>query len=173
MKNLEIKVKVKNLGDIKNRLGFSKYEKTLEQTDTYFLMGETQLKVREEKTGSEIIFYRRKLQEGTRESHYSRIHIFSSSTNFTKAIFRLIFGVKVVVIKKRDLYMYKSTRIHLDTVMHLGEFVELETVIPENIKQDKDLVQYQREHEEVKQTLALSLYPTIAGSYSGMIKPYE
>lgn len=166
MQNLEIKVKVENLDDIKSRLGFSRYEKTLEQTDTYFLIGKRQLKIREEKAGSEIILYVRKIKKGTRESTYYRIGIFKNGVNLVKAVLGVVFGTKAVVVKKRELYVYKNTRIHLDTVTNTGEFVELETVCGENNRSEK----YKKEHEEVKQILSLYQYPTIAGSYSGMME---
>lgn len=171
MKNLEIKVRVENLDVIKSHLGFSKYEKTLEQTDTYFLVGKIQLKVREEKTSSEIIAYIRKSKEGTRESSYYRINIFQNRANFMKTVLRFLFSAKMVVAKKRDLFFYKNTRIHLDTVAGLGEFVELETVCWENKNQSKGFAKYWEEHEKVKQTLSLFRYPAIAGSYSTMMKP--
>lgn len=169
MKNLEIKVKVENLDVIKSHLGFSKYEKTLEQTDTYFLTGKIQLKVREKKTRSEVIAYVRKSKEGTRESNYYRINIFQNRANFIKTVLRFLFRTKMVVVKRRELYIYKNTRIHLDTVAGLGEFVELETVCWENKNSSKDFAKYEEEHEEIKQTLSLFLYPVIAGSYSGMM----
>jgi predicted adenylyl cyclase CyaB len=34
-----------------------------------------------------------------------------------------------VVAKRRTLYLYERTRIHLDRVADLGDFVELETVV--------------------------------------------
>ena len=150
MQNLEIKVKVVNFDSIKDRLGFSKYEKTLEQTDTYFLVGKIQLKIRETETNAEIISYIRKIENGTMESAYYRINIFGNSLNFIKSIFSFIFVTKVIVIKKRDLYVYKNTRIHLDTVENLGKFIELETVCQKDKNNMMDLIKYRREHEEIK-----------------------
>jgi predicted adenylyl cyclase CyaB len=166
MKNLEIKVRVKNLDEIKNRLLFAEHKPTLIQTDTYFLLGEKRLKIREEKNKSEIIYYERKMKNGTRESVYHRIIIPKNSVKFLKAIFDFIFGTKVIVAKKRELYLYKNTRIHLDIVNNLGEFVELETVVLNNTKKES----YEKEHEEVKNKLLLTNYPAIAGSYSDLLR---
>jgi predicted adenylyl cyclase CyaB len=166
MKNLEIKVRVKNLDEIKNRLDFAEHKPTLIQTDTYFLLGEKRLKIREEKTKSEIIYYVRKMKKGTRESIYHRITIPQKSVKFLKAVFDFIFGTKVLVAKKRNLYLYKNTRIHLDTVNNLGDFVELETVVFDDTKKES----YEKDHEEVKNKLLLINYPTIAGSYSDLLK---
>jgi len=166
MRNLEIKVGVENLDEIKNRLDFAEYKSTLAQADTYFLLGEKRLKIREEKTKNEIIYYERKMKKGTRESVYHRVSIPQNSVNFLKIIFGFIFGTKVIVIKKRDLYIYKNTRIHLDNVDNLGKFIELETVVFDDTKNES----YRKEHEEVKTKLLLANYPAIAGSYSDLLR---
>lgn len=165
MKNLEIKVKVGNLDDIKNHLVSDAYRDTLEQVDTYFLLGETKIKIREEKKASELIIYFRKIKKGSRESRYYRIPLTTHSFFVVNGLLSSIFGVKVKVIKKRDLYIYKNTRIHIDTVNDLGNFIELETVC----KDPRCGKEYHDEHEEVKKKLSLDRYKTIAGSYSGLL----
>lgn len=165
MKNLEIKVEVENLDDIKNRLAFGVHKGTLEQVDTYFLLGETKIKIREEKIVSELIVYFRKMKKGTRESRYYRLPLTPHSFFIIKNILRFILGVKVQVVKKRDLYIYKNTRIHIDTTDSLGSFVELETVCKDPVRH----TEYCDEHEEVKQKLSLGEYKTIAGSYSDLL----
>lgn len=165
MKNLEIKVEVKNLDDIKNRLAFGAYKDTLGQVDTYFLLGETKIKIREEKMVSELIVYFRKMKKGTRESRYYRLPLTPYSFFIIKNILSFILGVKVRVIKKRDLYIYKNTRIHIDITNELGNFVELETVCRDPLCHKE----YYDEHEEIKQKLSLNEYKIIAGSYSDLL----
>ena len=150
MKNLEIKVEVENLDDIKNHLVAGTYRGTLEQVDTYFLLGETKIKIREEKMASELIVYFRKIRKGSRESRYYRVPLTSHSFFVVKSALSFIFGIKVKVVKKRDLYIYKNTRIHIDTVNELGNFVELETVC----KNSYGNKEYYNEHEEIKQKLS-------------------
>lgn len=165
MKNLEIKVEVENLDDIKNHLESGTYRDTLEQVDTYFLLGETKIKIREEKMASELIIYFRKIKKGSRESRYYRIPLTPHSFFVVKSALSFILGVKVKIVKKRDLYVYKNTRIHIDTVNDLGNFVELETVC----KNPYGNKEYHDEHEEIKQKLSLGAYKAIAGSYSGLL----
>lgn len=164
MRNLEIKVKIEHGDEIRDRLSFAKHYGTREQVDTYYLLGERRLKIREEKMRSEIILYMRKLENGTRESTYYRIVIPQRFLKFMKSTLHFLCGTKVIVEKVRDLYTYKNTRIHLDIVAHLGVFIELETVVQD----EKDDRKYEEEHEEVKRRLSLSVYPTIAGSYSDL-----
>lgn len=53
-------------------------------------------------------------------------------------------GINVTVTKHRRLLLWQTVRIHLDTVEHLGTFIELEAVAPA----DSDL---QHEHHLVQQ----------------------
>jgi len=46
--------------------------------------------------------------------------------------FNSIFEMETIVKKKRLLYMYKNTRVHLDTVKDLGNFMEFETLVLES-----------------------------------------
>ena len=165
MKNLEIKVKVENLDEIKSRLSLATFKETLLQTDKYFLLGKVRLKIREEGTRNEIILYARKMKNETRKSTYYRVILPQKSANFIKAALHFILGTKVIIAKRRDLYVYKNTRIHLDDVVNLGRFIELETVF----REEKN-TKYLEEHEWVKQALSLHLYPTIPGSYSDLLK---
>jgi adenylate cyclase class IV len=63
------------------------------------------------------------------------------------------------------LFLYKHTRIHLDKVKGLGEFIELETVFNTNLA-DKIFIE---EHNQVKNLLGLEMFPTVSGSYSDLL----
>jgi predicted adenylyl cyclase CyaB len=165
MRNLEIKVRLDSVGVRSDTLNFAEHRGLMEQVDTYYLVGERRLKVREARNTSEVIFYVRKLIEGTKDSHYYRIGVSSIFILALKALLKIIFGKKVVVEKKRDLYLYKHTRIHIDTVLGLGNFLELETVC----SSDTEYEECMHEHEEVIDLLHLGKYQTIAGSYSDLL----
>ena len=74
-----------------------------------------------------------------------------------------ILSIETVVEKKRDLYIYKNTRIHLDTVINLGSFLELETVV---VSEDHDV---QAEFDEVVKLLHLDFKNQIRCSYRDLI----
>ena len=78
-----------------------------------------------------------------------------------KDLLRISLGIKTIVKKERSFWLYNNTRIHLDTVEGLGEFVELETVFQGQSDTEATL-----EHQYVKTILALNFAEPIAVSYS-------
>lgn len=100
----------------------------IQQDDTFFHCERGRLKLRDFLDGSgELIFYRRPDQAGPKESFYVR------STTSTPAALRdsleLAYGQAGRVIKRRTVYLIGRTRLHLDQVQELGEFLELEVVL--------------------------------------------
>ena len=73
-------------------------------------------------------------------------------------------GVKAIVDKVRELWMYGNTRIHIDDVEGLGHFVELETVITNQTNTEA-----QAEHHLVKRALEIDDAKIIPVSYSDLI----
>lgn len=165
MKNLEIKVKVDNLNEIKQKITFAVYDGMLEQKDIYFLTGDIKIKTREEVKCDELIIYIRKMKKETKISKYYRFPFTKIIFLFIKKLFSFILGIKVIIFKKRELYIYKNTRIHLDVVEGLGSFVELETVCRNSLIAKE----YQEEHDDVIQKLDLIKYQSIKGSHSDLL----
>ncbi len=167
MINLEIKVTTPNLEEIKERAIKidAKNIATLSQIDTYFLVGNKRLKLREEKGTNYIVYYVRSNKKDSKLSKYKIITIPKNLVWLVKKLISSIFDVKVIVNKKRDLFMYKNTRIHFDDVKNLGTFIELETVF--NTKQNEDdLV---AEHDLVIKSLGLDMLEKIPNSYSDLM----
>jgi predicted adenylyl cyclase CyaB len=128
--NLEIKAVIPSLArarSIATKLG-ARYIGELRQTDTYFKVKEGRLKLREFVDGNaELIQYRRR--EVTRE-RLSKFTIYSCHDPLRlKEVLEGSLGVLAVVKKRRELFLYESTRIHLDRVEGLGFFLELETPV--------------------------------------------
>ena len=75
----------------------------------------------------ELIYYERPDVTGPKRSSYS-VHETDDSAEL-KAVLAAALGVAGTVCKERRLYLKGPTRIHLDRVEHLGDFMELEVVL--------------------------------------------
>ena len=100
----------------------------LRQRDIYFCVPQGRLKLRQQPgRPAELIAYARSDSAAPRPSDY---RIFATEQgDELLATLTAALGVRAVVEKARTLYLWRQTRIHLDRVRDLGEFVELETVI--------------------------------------------
>lgn len=126
--NLEIKVPYKNLSKLNSGLAVigAEFVKVLVQKDTYYKADKGLLKLRIDGDKTELIYYNRNEKNAKRWSEYYTLQI---SDRKPEQFFAHLYKVEVVVKKRRKLYMYKNTRIHLDTVQGLGTFVELESMV--------------------------------------------
>jgi adenylate cyclase class IV len=114
----------------------------LSQRDTYFDVPRGRLKLREQ-SGSppQLISYLRSNATDERESRYRLIDV-READGLIDALSSTI-GVRAVVTKRRQLFLWQEVRIHLDEIDDLGTFVEFEAVA----EPDSDLA---REHELVR-----------------------
>jgi predicted adenylyl cyclase CyaB len=98
------------------------------QDDTFFRCDHGRLKLRVfSETEGELIFYRRSDRQGPKESFYVRSPTASPAT--LREALTLAHGEIGRVIKDRTLYLIGRTRVHLDKVQGLGDFLELEVVL--------------------------------------------
>jgi adenylate cyclase, class 2 len=142
----------------------------LRQVDTYFAVTAGRLKVREIEIlggdrSAQLIAYRRGDHAGSRWSDYHLAMLVNETANEVKAALSVSPGVSVSVRKLRQVGIWRQTRIHLDTVEGLGQFIELETVLAEG----GDETTAREEHELVNNALGLDDWPAVEGSYSDLI----
>jgi len=103
---------------------------TRAQRDVFFTVPRGYLKLRcVEGEPGELIAYTREAGTEPRPSDYE-IVIVPDAEPLESALTRAL-GVLGVVEKTRRLFQWRHTRIHLDTVAGLGEFLELEAVARE------------------------------------------
>ncbi len=161
--NLELKVKLNSLKQIENNLQKLKAEfiKELNQKDVYYKIAKDLVKLRIENGEQSLIRYNRDEKGKDRFSDYEVLYF--SSGNGEKFLNNL-FKVEAVVEKKRLLYMYDNTRIHIDKVKELGYFLELETLVI-NGKADA-----KKRFNFIVDALELELKNQIKKSYRDLIK---
>jgi len=167
MKNIELKISLPNninMSKALKEIG-AKHKGKLFQVDTYFCCSKGRLKTREINNKKfEIIFYQRPNKKASKVSNYQIINLDKSQLEEIKHLFKNIFGEKTVVKKRRDLWIYKNTRIHLDKVLGLGAFLELETVV------NKITINKAREeNNEIINLLRINNFKKLSKSYSDMI----
>ncbi len=176
-KNLEFKGQFQSLDGLYPRLADlnAMPHETVHQIDTYFHITkvkdslkseacEPRLKLREVKGWSEgwLIYYERPNQDASRYSQYELCEI--DDPGSLKGLLTVALGVKTIVKKQREIWMFNHTRIHLDTVAGLGRFVELETVFRGQTEAEAI-----HEHQHVKAALHLDAVDPIAVSYSDLV----
>ncbi len=162
--NLEIKAKYPSLAQarkISRTLG-ARFSGTLKQTDTYFKVKHGRLKLREiNEKELELIYYRRENAPGSRYSDYTVLEL--QKKEAAKRVLNSLFETMVVVKKKRDLFLYKNSRIHIDSVAGLGGFVEFEVLVVRGKRQAQQLMRF------LRSKFGIHSSSLIAGSYSNML----
>ena len=131
----------------------------LKQKDVYYRVKKGLLKLRIENGSFTLIKYLRD-EKGKRWSNYELLRL--QGLNPEKYL-NEIFDVEAVVEKKRKLYLYKNTRIHLDDVKTLGKFLELETLLTSD---RKDAV---NRFNEIIKILNLDTAKQIRASYKNLL----
>ena len=166
MQNIEIKSRVPNLHIIRDlaiSLGAEPHW-VHHQTDTYFNAQQGRLKLREI-SGDEpatFISYSRSDESGSRISHYRLLPVPDAET--LRTMLGETLGILVTIRKRRELFLYGTTRIHLDEVEELGMFVELETVVG-----DQSADRAWRKHQHVLDALGLDSHEPVPVSYSDLM----
>jgi len=134
---------------------------TLIQQDTYYRVPHGRLKLREAAGETpELIYYER--QEETSERWCTFLREPVAGAAGIGAILAAAFGILAVVRKRRDLYLFRDARIHIDDVEDLGTFVEFEVTggrAPATA----------RTMRELREAFGIGDESVVKGSYSDMI----
>ncbi len=128
--NIEIKAHVADRSGLEARVAglAGTAPELILQDDTFFNCPSGRLKLRVfSATHAELIHYHRPDLPGPKPSDY-RITPSSDPAGLREVLERA-WGVLGRVVKRRTLYLIGQTRVHLDSVTDLGEFLELEVVL--------------------------------------------
>jgi predicted adenylyl cyclase CyaB len=131
-RNVEIKARIPSVDALVPRVQALADQGPFEirQDDTYFVCAAGKLKLRMFAEGQgELIYYRRANQLGPKESFYLRSP--TTAPDVLRESLTLACGQVGRVQKHRTLFLAGRTRIHLDRVSKLGDFLELEVVLEE------------------------------------------
>ena len=114
----------------------------IDQDDTFFDAARGRLKLRCMAEGAELIAYRRPDQDGPKLSEYWRSPV--SDADALREVLTQALGTLGRVQKLRWLLMVGRTRIHIDQVEGLGDFLELEVVLRDDEALDNGQAEAQR-----------------------------
>jgi predicted adenylyl cyclase CyaB len=165
-RNVEIKARVADLDALKRRAAALADEGpvVLEQEDTFFSCPHGRLKLRRMPgSPAELIYYERPDSAEPKASHYSICR-----TDDAQSLFRTLsaaLGVCGTVRKRRTLYLIGPTRVHLDAVEKLGDFVELEVVL----RADQDVAEGTAIAHELMDKLGLSRDQLVERAYIDLL----
>ncbi|MBN2241460.1 MAG: class IV adenylate cyclase [Acidobacteria bacterium] len=129
-RNVEIKARIRSIESIFPKaagIADAGPEET-NQDDTFFSCESGRLKLRAFSPGrGELIFYHRADRKGPKESFY--LVSPTAAPDALRECLSLAYGQAGRVRKKRTLFLAGRTRIHLDRVQGLGDFLELEVML--------------------------------------------
>ena len=165
-RNIEIKANIRDLDSLVSVVTqiADSGPVVIDQDDTFFHCPDGRLKLRElsAKQG-ELILYHRPDVSGPKTSTY--VISQTSEPGTMRQILSAVLGVAGRIRKRRNLFLCGSTRIHIDNVEGLGNFVELEVVL-----ENSDSVESgQQLAEELMTRLGIQSGDLVEGAYIDMI----
>lgn len=124
--NVEIKARHHNRDFIRQYLKKhnADFKGTDHQIDTYFNVANGRLKLREGNIENNLIYYSRNDESKAKESHFQLVHV--PDAKDLKEVLTQCLGVKIVVEKEREIYFIGNVKFHIDDVVGLGRFTEIE-----------------------------------------------
>lgn len=171
MRNVELKARCRDVTAARRAaeaLG-ARFEWTRRQVDTYFGGSIARMKLREEfeENGrlieGTLIRYVRPDDAGPRLSRYEITPFSAGEAGI--AVLAGVFGVVARVAKRRTLLRHGATRVHLDDVEGLGDFLEIERVLEEGEPEADG----RGEVERLGVALGIAPQDRIATSYADLV----
>jgi adenylate cyclase, class 2 len=126
--NIEIKARCPDLSRVRKMLQScgAEFRGVDRQTDTYFPCSGGRLKLREGNIENALIYYRRPNQLGPKQADVTLCRVAPDPA--LRQVLAESLGVRVQVVKRREIFFLDNVKIHLDQVDPLGSFVEIEAI---------------------------------------------
>lgn len=165
--NIEIKARARDFNDIRSRAEriTDQPVQVIPQEDTFFAVPQGRLKLRVRNPDpAQLIYYERPNQGGPKRSDYSIFE--TKDPDSLKQTLSQALGIRGVVRKTRYLYMVGQTRVHLDDVEGLGQFMELEVVM----RPDQPDAEGQAIAQDLMSKLGVEPSDLLEGAYMDMLE---
>ncbi|CAH4035893.1 adenylate cyclase CyaB [Pieris brassicae] len=172
MRNVEIKARVddiKRICELAEELSGGTF-KLIEQDDTFYNVPNGRLKLRiYEDSSATLVRYERNDEGGPKLSNYDLLEFSSNEKEKSVKLDKMLkqcLGERGRVVKERKLYMVGQTRVHIDTVKGLGDFMELEVVL----RPEQTLEEGQKIAEDLKTKLEVKDEHLIECAYMDLLE---
>ena len=166
--NIEIKARIASveaLLPLARALGDDAHAQLIHQDDSFFEVPHGRLKLRVFGNGSgELIHYHRADASGPKRSDYVLVPV-PDPDSLREALARAC-GLLGRVRKERILVLVGTTRLHLDRVEGLGDFLELEVML----RDGQDEAEGHAEAEALMQRLGLQPGQLVQGAYLDLLR---
>jgi predicted adenylyl cyclase CyaB len=166
-RNIEIKARVDDLAAVESAVAAlaSQGSTLLHQDDSFFHCRQGRLKLRVFDDGSaELIAYERPDAPGPKASTYVRVPV--PEPDALRDALATSCGLIGRVRKRRIVYLVGRTRVHLDCVDGLGDFLELEVVLSDDEPAEDGVA----EARVLMARLGLSPDALVAGAYLDLLQ---
>lgn len=165
-RNIEIKARIASVDAMLPRAAelADSGPEVLFQDDTFFRCTHGRLKLRVFADGAgELIFYRRADAAGPKASDYLLVPV--PDPDALRLALGQAYGEAGRVRKQRTLFLAGRTRIHLDRVEGLGDFLELEVVL----RDDDSLEGGVDEAQHLMRALGVTPGDLVQGAYADLL----
>ncbi|WP_044349314.1 class IV adenylate cyclase [Dethiosulfatarculus sandiegensis] len=165
-RNIEIKASISDLAycDRKAKILAGTEPEIIKQEDIFFNCEKGKLKLRIfSKENGLLIFYNRPEATGPKTSEY-----YLSSTQEPHCLLDVLeraYGSCGKVKKIRKLYMIGRTRVHLDKVENLGNFLEFEVILQDG----EEVIEGEKEAKQLMEAFNISETDLLSGAYIDMM----
>lgn len=165
-RNVEIKARVVSIASLAVKSAHMANAAPVDilQDDTFFNCEQGRLKLRTLDDGTGVlIFYRRENALGPKESFYECAR--TDEPDALRTTLSLAYGQAGRVRKHRTVFLAGRTRIHLDCVQGLGDFLELEVELGDGETAESGV----EEAHELMRALGISDSQLVDGAYVDLL----
>ena len=166
--NVEIKARVRDLEDLERRATEASggSGELLQQHDVFFHSPRGRLKLRLVNGQAQLIYYERADEAGPKTSKFSIAPV--ADFDAMRETLGLALGFKGPcgeVKKRRRLFLVGQTRVHVDRVEGLGDYMELEVCM----REEQPAEEGERIAHDLMRTLGVAEAELVTGAYTDML----
>ena len=164
--NIEIKARCSQPERIRDLLisKNARFVGTDHQIDTYFRAPQGRLKLRQGNIENALIFYQRDDKQGPKTSQI-KLYKTDKSQELQDLLSHAL-EVQVVVDKHREIFFIENVKFHIDSVVGLGSFVEIEAIDEDG---SHSISQLQQQCDHYLSLFEIQPQDLVAKSYSDLL----